>query len=341
MTTNPITIKPTNFQELTNTMKPCKSKRAVWTIAVAAAVVLQAGTALAAPRATEGRGVALTATQLPAAARAQLQHEIDGWRVSHPGAFRAVAQVKGCSKAGYENNRNPQPECFRELKALGGGVVLPMLSALVFDVPQGLASTPAERTALTVGLLRAVGVARDPRAAPVLKAVFEQGAEDVRGEAAEALGRLGGDAELAVLTQHSVAGDPLRLAALQGLGECKRLAAAKVLATQLAGHPDETATAITVRSLGNVASSWAWKAMVQGKKATEAEGLQVRTTAAQALVPAFAWASEANREEIAQALQMAQHPQSAAWLAAAKTGADAATARAYEALAARLAKHSR
>ena len=90
------------------------------------------------------------------------------------------------------------------------------------------------------------------------------------------------------------------------------------------------------RALGDVSSSWAWTAMVRAGKATAAQSLQVRTTAAQALVKAVAWAPEAVRDAIAQSLQMAEHPQTQQWLQDAQAGAAPQLKATYGALAGKL-----
>jgi hypothetical protein len=277
--------------------------------------------------------VALKPEQLPPQERLALERAIATDKAAHPGAFAVVAKVKGCKAEGYRKNRNPVPECFRELKALGPAVTLPMLEVLAFAEQPGLADTPAEKRALAVGLLRAVGVARQPVAAPVLREVYLTTTDEViRGEAAEALGRLGGDAELKVLQAHT--GDTLRWATLKGLGECMRLESAQTLANLLSEQPNDATD--VVRALGDVSSSWAWTAMVRAGKTTEAQAMQVRSLAAQALIKAVAWAPQQVRDAIGQSLQMAEHPQSQQWLLDAQAGATPQLKAVYGTLAGKL-----
>jgi hypothetical protein len=318
-----------------------RKMRGTWTVrlAIGAAALLQAGMAMAAEPTA---GLVLNPRQLPAVARVKLQHEIEAFRAQNPQLAGVIHQVKGCSAPGYENARNPKPACAHELRALGPTLVLPMLEALAFDAPREPANTPVEKQAFAAGLLRAVGTFRDPRATAVLHAAFELGPADarLRGEAAEALGRLGGDAELATLVQHTAAGDPLRQAAIQGLGECMRLESAQHLTGLLAAQPDEATAAWIARSLGNVSSSWAWQARERTHQSTAAQGLAVRTESTRALLTAYATAGQKTRERIEIALGMAEHPEAQALLLQARSKADAKANPAYDALATRLAKRA-
>ena len=285
--------------------------------------------------AATGNGVA---AQLPASVRSSLLSAIHGYRTSHASAFAAVAAVRGCSKEGYRNNRNPVPECARELRALGPGVLLPMLDALISGAPRGMAQTPAEQRALTFGLCQAVGVLRAPEALPVLRAVLETATDaDVQRAAAEGLGRSCGASEWQLLTAHTAAGDALETAAIAGVGVCKRPAAAEHLAALLTAHPAPARAATLAHALGIAASSWSWQAL---GAARAADAMAARTTAARALAPAFfAYQGEA-RKSVGEALQMAEHPNTTALLQDAGQHADASAVAEAQHLAQRIAKHA-
>lgn len=344
-----MTRKPLDPQQFVNekaqsgdeTMRTRWTMRARWTtrVAIGAVALLQAGLAMAAEPTT---GLVLSPGQLPAAQRVKLQHEIEAFRAQNPKLADVIHQVKGCSAAGYQNARNPKPACAHELRALGPMLLLPMLDALAFDAPREPATTPAEKQAFAAGLLRAVGTFRDVRATAVLHAAFEQGPADerLRGEAAEALGRLGGDAELATLVKHSAVGDPLRMAAIQGLGECMRLESAQHLAGMLATQPDEATAVWIARSLGNVSSSWAWQALERSHKATPVQGLAVRTEAARSLLTAYGHAGQKLRAQITLALDMAEHPDAKVLLQQARSKADPAANPAYDALQSHLSQRA-
>jgi hypothetical protein len=223
---------------------------------------------------------------LPAAERATLERAIAVDKASHPARFAAVAGVQGHLPAGYAQRQNPIPEVSRELEALGPDALLPMLSAIAFDAPAAMGNNEAERQALAVGLVRAVGRLRDTRSAPVLRAVMESASKDgpVARYAAEGLGLLCDKVGAGSLTAHTGAADPLRLAAIHGLGECRTLESAKHLASLVQpGLDASTARALSV-ALGRLASPGAWRSL--GPSATKT-GEAVRALVADALFAGY------------------------------------------------------
>lgn len=277
--------------------------------------------------------------QLSAGERGQLLSAIAGYRASHPAAFAAVAAVRGCAQEGYRERRNPVPDCSRELRALGPDVLLPMLDALISGPPRAMAQSAQELRALTLGLCQAVGVLRAKEAMPVLTAVLETATEPtVQRAAAEGLGRLCGDGEWLWLTRHTAADAKLEAAALSGLGVCKRPAAAEHLAGLLAAHPAPARAANIARALGITASSWAWKAL---GAARAADAMTARTAAARALAPAFFGYQGEAHKAVVEALQMTEHPDTAALLRDAAGGSSAALVAEAQQLAQRIAKRAR
>ena len=305
-------------------------KRLLGGATVAAALSLMVGAAFA-----QG-GLAAQPGQLPAAARAALSHDIEAFRAAHPELFRAVLEVKGIRPEVYKSFRNPLPNAAPELRALGAAGLLPMLSALGFEGPRA-ALTDRERTALTAGMLEAVGMLRDPRSSVVLHAALEGPSKDpvVRRAAAEALGRLCGDAELALLIKHTASGDELADASIHGLGQCKRVESAKHLATLLAAAPDDATAEVAAAALGLAGSSWAWKAM---GPAAEATGLAVREIAARALVEAFARRGDAARARIGKSMRLVEHPLLPALIEKARASAPPDVQVAFTALQKQLAR---
>ncbi len=289
--------------------------------------------------AAEDHGLVLTARQLPAGTADHLRALVDASRKQYPGTFQALGQVKGCTRVGYQNNRNPKPVCYHEFHGLGVEGVPAMLDALLLHDPTALYSTDVEKRAVIAGLLRAVGVARDVRAGDLLQLIFATpGVVDVaQAEAAQALGRLARDTDVSLLIAHSSPSDPLHAAAVEGLGECKQVRAAEQLAKLTTQVSTSAQRAWVARSLGHVASSWGWQALVRSGKATEAQGRQVSEIAAKALVPMYAQADPAVRTAVLQALRMAEYAQSAQLIESARAGKDAATVAAYADLAQKVA----
>lgn len=231
-------------------------------------------------------GLLTKPSAIPAAERATLERAIAADKVAHPARFAAVAGVQGHLPAGYAQRQNPVPEVSRELEALGPDALLPMLSAIAFDAPAAMGNNDAEREALAVGLVRAVGRLRDVRSAPVLRAAMESAKSDgiVARYAAEGLGLLCDKVGAGSLTAHTGAGDALRIAAIHGLGECRTLESANHLAALVhPGMDDTTARALGV-ALGRLASPGAWRSL--GPSATKT-GEAVRAVVADALFAGY------------------------------------------------------
>ncbi len=268
-------------------------------------------------------GISLATSALPNEARAKLENEIAAAKAAQPKVFQAVKNVKGHRPEVYGKFRNPYPTVSRELRGLGKPALLPMLEALAFQAPERGSLTDTEWDALAIGLLEAVGVIRDARASAVLGAIFESSAirPAVRLAAARAAGRLGGDAELKLLTGHAKNGDPLELAAIHGLGQMMRLEAAKHVAQILSTTKDAAVAEAAATALGTIGSSWAWKSL--GPKAA-ATGLEVRKVCADALVPRYTRAKGNLRTAAAESVMLVDHPETLTLLEAQRSvsGAD-------------------
>jgi hypothetical protein len=280
-------------------------------------------------------GILIAPSSLSADAKSKLEAQVASARAQQPAAFKAVASVKGHKYETYKNYRNPIPTVSRELRGLGAPALMPMLEALALNQPARGALNDAEWDALAVGMLEAVGVLRDVRARPVLLAAFESNARPaVIAAAGRALGRLGGDPELAMLTQHAVKGDARFLEAIGGLGYMRRVEAAKHLAGILTTTKDEAVMEAAADALGTLGSSWGWKAY--GPKYA-AQGLEVRKACAQALAPSFVRAKgAAARTAIGDGILMVDHPDTVDYLRSARPSTGAATQKAVDALVVRV-----
>lgn len=281
-------------------------------------------------------GMAVKTAAIPEAARKALVQEIAAAKAANPEVFAAVRNVRGVHREVYKRFRKPAPDAERELRALGPAALLPMLEALAFEAPPRDELSDTEWTALTVGMLQTVGLLRDARSGPVLRAAFEAAAHpNVQRAAAKAMGRLCTDAELTTLVKQSSGGtiESRRLAAVEGLGECKRIESAKHLAALLAAKPDDTTAETIAAALGAVGSSWAWKAM---GPAAEPTGAAIREIAAAALVGGFA-RHASPRPRFEKSLQLVEWPATPDLIARARTTADQPTREALDGLAQRIA----
>ncbi len=306
-----------------------RSINKVWLAAACAALALTL-----IPAAALGQGLMARCSEVPASTRGKLQKAIDGYRVSHPEAFEAVRNVKGHRPEVYRKRRNPVPSVVRELRRIGRPALLPMLEALAFQAPERGSLKDAEWRALKLGMLHAVGVLRDKRSAAVLRVAFKNANHPkLQRAAAEAMGRLCDKQSYKMLAKQAVGSGSKRLAAIRGLGQCRQLKSAKLLAELLDDSTHSATTVAIGESLGFVGSSWAWRAM--GPKA-KAKGLAVRKVAAEALVPAFIDHKGKARKAIKVGLTMVEYPHMATLVAQHRHRADSVTAKALDRLVARI-----
>jgi hypothetical protein len=283
-------------------------------------------------------GLAVAPAALTPESRASLAKQIAAARAAHPDAFDAVRDVKGYHKETYAKFRNPRPHVEGELRALGSAALLPMIDELVFHAPAKGDDSDADLEALAAGLVDAVGSLRDARSGPVLAAIFATGKPHLVGAAGRGLGKLCGDAELSVLVAHAADRGVTREAAIEGLGECRRIEAARELASLLDAAKTDADAASVAKALGTLGSSWAWATLGAG---AEKEGLAVREVVARALVPAFVARTGATRSRIGKSIAMVDHPDLPALLGHARDQADEATRRDLDVLVDVLARKKR
>lgn len=296
-----------------------------------------AGAALcASPGSARADGVMIGLTALPAPERARLAAEIAKAKAAHPDAFLAVAKARAALPELDANKRGRMAQITPMLKALGPGALHAMLEQLAVEGGGRGDLTGSAWLAWRVSLIEATGMLRDGRAAPVLAAILDSAETDfelVRAAAA-ALGRLGTDAAAAKLTAMAGARGPKQLAVLAGMGECRRLSAAKALAAAIGARPDPGAALHVVRSLGDVGSAWAWRTPIIAQSGEE---VATRAEAARALVSAFAAYDGEVRRKAATAILVVDDPSTPALIQAARRGAAPDLAAALDALAQRFA----
>jgi len=288
-----------------------------------AGISLALGVIMSSPDASAA-GLEMSSTSLPADVRAGLEKDIATARRETPELFRVVQDIVTRARANDAQSQKPGMPFTRELKALGPRALMPMIEALAFDVhaPADLPATAS--AALRLGLIEAVGIIRDARAIPVLAQLVAPGRDvDTTRAGAEALSRIGTDDALAILSRtaadaRTAPGSARERAVLAGLHDCRREAAAKLLASRLDATIDSATARVVVRSLGGVANAWAWKTMT-----SQAELPGVRTRASTALVRAFVGHAEDAevREAAAKALLVVDDPATPVLLAKARSTA--------------------
>jgi hypothetical protein len=249
-------------------------------------------------------GVLVSADELPAKERDALAQAIAQHKASNPAIYDKVRNVEGYKPERYKKFRNPIPLVGRELRRLGPEALLPMLEALAFDVWDRNGATDVEWRALKVGLIEAVSVQRDLRSAAVFHAAFIKDLDAfVLESTAEGMGDLCDDTSFTML--ETALNNGKRAAAIEGLGHCRTVEAASLLAAQLDKSANAAEADRLSRALGFMSSSWAWRAL---GKSRHAEGLQVRRLASAALVRSYVRFDGVARMGAHVGLSMAQHP---------------------------------
>jgi len=228
-------------------------------------------------------GVVLAPSDLDAGARTKLERHVAKARLRAPQTFAAARAVGTFRKSVASRSRLARPSAARAFLRLGPSAVMPMVELVAWDADvTGLSAE--ERHAFGDGLLQALAFARDPRVAPVLRAVFMKSRDATYATtAASGLGMLCGSAERELLLGELRHDSPRRLAALAGLGHCRNASVADRLAAELEAAADGATAAVAARALGYIGSSWALGA--EHKSTAEARAIRHRAT--QALVAAL------------------------------------------------------
>lgn len=294
-------------------------------------VILVAGAARA-----QQRGVLVAPAALDAASRKALAADVAHARAVQPGAFAELAALRAQVADLDARKRGPIAPIALELKGLGPQALLPMLEMVALSAEPRGELTDSAWLALRSGLLEAVGQLRDPRAAPVLRAVLASDVTDhlVVRAAAEALGRLGDEAAVATLL--AAADGPKRTSVLTGMGACRRAKIAEKLAHELDLRPAPVEAKMLARSLSDVGNSWAWALPVV---AASGEGAATRAIAARSLVSAYLAYEGDVRDDVSNALLVVDDPSTPGLIAAVARTASAEQRAALEKLSARFARN--
>jgi HEAT repeat protein len=246
--------------------------------------------------------------------------QIAAARQSDPRAFQSVARLRARMPELDRRKRGRLVPVMPLLRSLGPRALLPMLGELTAATPETLGG--GARLAWRIGLLEATGALRDPRATPVLRRLLATESEpSIVRAAAGALGDLGDQEAVDVLTALSATPGPRRLPVIAGMGRCRRLPAARALAQALAQRPREELAATLAKALGELGSAWAWETP---RLTALNEGAAVRAVAAGALVDAFVRYGGAVQRAAETAILVVDAPQTLALIA--KAGAVASPA---------------
>ena len=298
--------------------------------------VAVAGSLVVMPTARAGQGAVIAPTRLPPADLAELQARIAQARAADPRSFERLAQLRADLPRLDARKRGRLAPLTPMLKSMGPQALMPMLERLATDDPGRGDLTETAWLAWQTSLLEAVGMRRDPRAEPVLRAILDSAQPEflVRHMAAAAYARLGTDAVADRLVAMSDAAGPWQQPVLAGMGHCRRLVIAQRLADVVQGQPSADTALLVARSLGDVGSVLAWKTPIVAKSG---EQTATRAAAAAALVQAYVLYDGAVREMAAKALLVVDDPSTPDLVESARNGADAETCAALDRLANRFA----
>lgn len=277
----------------------------------------------------------LAAALLSGSAHADLAKDVADARARTPEVFHAVDDVVSHAEEIDARSRVRGMPLTQRFRALGPNALYPMLEIVSGAKPLPAALSTSAEGAVRVGLLEAIGSIRDDRAVPVLERELAQ-ASDVRivRAASTALARIGSDAAYRILEREQLAAQKTNVererAILEGLHDCRRTPAAKLLVARLDAGADDATARILLRSLGGAANAWAWRALPASPEMTTTQNI-----ASSALLRAFATKTGDLRETAAKALLVVDDPTTPQQIAQLRTKASPDLAGALDELARR------
>ena len=270
-------------------------------------------------------------------ARTRLETNIQSAHARDAATFDAVRGVVAQADALDHQKRGrlyPMASLLRGVVRGHSGSAMALLEPLVAPERFAMPRSESARIALRAGLLEAAGDLKDPAAAPVYRAIITNETEffEVRA-AVEALGKLGDDADVAMLATLAQTRGPKQDAVIAGMGACRRVAAARALEAVVAQSPAGMSAKHLARALSAMGSAWA---LATPNAAPALEAPAIRDTTARAALAMFVSNAEA-RQDASNALVVIAAPDAQRWIADARRTASPELATALDALAARLA----
>jgi hypothetical protein len=253
---------------------------------------------------------------LPTEAHRTLATRIRAERAAHPDYFATVAAIESMRPEVVRVSRSQHPTAVRTLRSMGANALYPLIDLLAFSSPPGTLNEES-REVLEIAALQCLGELRDRRAEPVLRVAFERATSpDVALAAARALGSLGGDGEIALLSTAARSAGPRRVAAIEGLGRSRRADAVGVVLTLLETVRETEVTVAAAHALADAGSTWA-----------QGNNREVSVRCSEALVRAFVRSTASVRDEVQIALLSVATQETLANIQAARSGATEETLR--------------
>ena len=128
--------------------------------------------------ATPTTGLVLNPADLSNTTQVELMKQIKLDRARVPAAHQSVRRIILDADRLNDMKRGRMAPFTMMFKRLGPDALMPMLEALAFDVPSVDGYAPQTKIALRAGLVEAVGMLRDARAVPVLRAILTSGVSE-------------------------------------------------------------------------------------------------------------------------------------------------------------------
>jgi len=282
-------------------------------------------------------GAARADVPLSSEARTRLEASIQSARTRDAATFDAVRGVVAQADALDHRKRGrlyPMTPLLRGVARGHAGSAMALLEPLVAPQRFAMPQSESARIALRAGLLEAAGDLKDPAAAPVYRAIIGSETEFFELRAAvEALGKLGQDADVAMLATLAQTRGPKQDAVVAGMGACRRVAAARALEAVVTQNPTGMSAKHLAHALSAMGSAWA---LATPNAAPALEASSIRDITGRAALAMFVSNAEA-RMDASNALLVIAAPDAPRWIADAKRTASPDLVLALDALAARLA----
>jgi hypothetical protein len=217
-------------------------------------------------------------------------------------------------------------------RAIGPDAGPALLEPLVHPERFTMPKEESARIAVRAGLIEAAGALSIADAAPIWRSIVDGGAEhfEVRA-AAEALGRVASETDVAHMVTLIKTRGPKQEAVIAGAGSWRRVEIARAIGDVLASG-DAKIQIACAHALGDLGGSWL-------KDASTPAMMTVRAEAAKQAVRLYVVASSDIRTTASDAVMTIDSPETPALIAAARASASTDQKTALDALSARFAKN--
>jgi len=257
--------------------------------------------------------------------------QIASSKIHHPETFTRVSSIVSKASELDQKKRGrfaPMTPMFRALGSdAGPALIEPLVHPERFTIP----SEESARISLRAGLIEAAGSLADPANASLWRSILDSATEfyEVRA-AAEALGRVANESDVATLISLAKTKGPKQVAVANGIASCRRADVARALGDLVAQNPDAQLTSTIARSLGRLGSSWA-------PDASTPKIAAVRAEAAKQAISVFLYAKDDARTAASDAVMAIDSPDTPTLIGAARSGASPEQNKALDDLQSRFA----